>query len=86
MNELYLKCSCNIHELGIELDPKDQEDFAWFSFWNRYYEEYIPFKEKIKIIWNTIRGRRTLIDEIILNKDQTIQIFNFLKENIKDII
>jgi hypothetical protein len=78
--ELHLTCSCCSHELHFE---KDHEDDMWYiSFWQRGYINDNSLKYRLKCIWNILKTGRPYGDEVVLDKEDLIELKQYVDEQL----
>lgn len=87
--KILLECvdGCSILGLEVEIDNdwcnEEIRDEYWWTFWSTKSNfASISLWEKIKLCWKMFRNYDIFVDGVILNKDDTYKLYNFLKENL----
>jgi hypothetical protein len=84
-DEIFIKCDC--HTEAIEIQHwKDDRSF-YFSFWDfgRSKISWIPWRQRLKIIWRILRGKDLYADMVILDYEKAKQVANFINIKLEDV-
>lgn len=80
---LFVKCDRGVH--AIELYKEHNEDFICLDFWWYMGHNKMPFRKRLKAIWNIlIRGGGCLFEEITLSKEKAKELKTYLEEVLHD--
>jgi len=79
LNDLFLECDCHKEVIRVE---KHEKEF-WFSFWQCGFscKEKYSFWQKLKLAFLVLKRGHGYSDMVILSKDQTNKLIEFLKED-----
>ena len=75
--ELFLKCSCGTHGLQVNHEDDFCEEVE-FSYWQRYLDGRLGFKERLRWAWRILRTGNPWADHITLDQEDKEKLINFL--------
>ena len=79
-NEIFIRCECSGHGLGVERD--EEAPLYYFSYWGRgLSSEKLTFRERIRHCWQVLTKGRAFNDEIILGQQSVDELVSFLNKN-----
>jgi len=84
-SEIFVKCDCHVEAIEVHHWKEDQS--FYISFWDcgRSKISWVPWKQRLQIIWNTLRGKDLYADMVILNYEKAKQVADFIIREIEDV-
>lgn len=80
-NEKIIRCECPEHILGLEWDNE-----LYMSFWFRYiYPQDTSILKRIRTAWKYLTGKTVMIDDLVLNREKTLEVIEFLSEMVQHV-
>jgi hypothetical protein len=78
--ELFVKCECAAEALEITYWDDDKQFFV--SFWDigRSKVSWVPWKQRLQMIWKILRGKDLYSDMVILDHKRAKQAADFINE------
>ena len=93
MNEILIQCDCGTHLFKISTFD-DNDDTYYFEVWgSNFYTKQKEsllkrFLHRLKLIWNAIRGKEYLLEDIVLNDkdyEELIDALSKVRQNKKSL-
>jgi hypothetical protein len=76
------QCGCEAVQIRIFEEEPDEPDICFFSVLSDLYYHNWGWKEKARAIWAIITGHDYWIWEVVLSREQALEIANFIQERI----
>lgn len=74
--EFLFKCKCGGHVIGINTEFSEKEDEVFISFYQFVEWESYNFWQRIKYVWNILKGNKNYIFDVILSKKDAKELGN----------
>lgn len=78
--ELFVKCECACE--ALEISYYDDDKTFYVAFWDigRRRVSWMPWKNRLRMIWKILRGKDLYADMVILDHKRAKQTADFINE------
>ena len=85
--EIFIKCECHTHILGVEVLNDERDTEFVFSHWTYHSDFYsFSFLDRLKIVWDLLFKQEPVGVDVILSVEKASKLNIFLSRYLNDII
>ncbi len=79
MKSLVLQCDCMVETMNISfVIENESEPFEGYITFSNWWDQNRTWRERFRVCWTILRGKSHYFDSIILDREDTEKIQNYL--------